>query len=54
MQNAPALQPMIDAVIENLAQFKSLLENGDAGEIERILNASKSIRDAWEVRQSNT
>lgn len=54
MQNAPALQPMIDAVIENLAQFKSLLENGDAGEIESILNASKSIRDAWEVRQSNT
>ena len=54
LQNASALQPMIDSVIENLSQFKSLLENGDACEIERILNASKSIRDSWEGRQSNT
>lgn len=48
MQNAPALQPMIDTVIENLSQFKSLLENRNENEIEHILRTSKSIRDLWE------
>ena len=48
MQNASALQPMIDSVIENLSQFQSHLENRNAGEIERILKAAKSIRDSWQ------
>ncbi len=48
LQNAPALQPMIDTVIENLSQFKSLLQNRNVNEIERILKASKKIRDSWE------
>ena len=48
LQNTPALQPMIDAVIENLSQFKSLLEDRNVNEIEHILKASKSIRDSWE------
>ena len=48
MQNAPALLPLIDAVIENLTQFKTLLENQDSGEIERVLMRSKILRDSLE------
>lgn len=48
LQNASALKPMIDTVIQNLSQFKSHLQNRNADEIERILKTSKTIRDSWE------
>ncbi|MCZ6680164.1 MAG: prephenate dehydrogenase/arogenate dehydrogenase family protein [Candidatus Poribacteria bacterium] len=48
MQNAYSLLPMIDALIENLATFKALLEDQDAAEIERVLTHSKILRDTLE------
>ena len=48
MQNAHSLLPMIDSTIENLAQFKNLLENRDDIEIERLLAHAKMLRDALE------
>ncbi|MYE91279.1 prephenate dehydrogenase/arogenate dehydrogenase family protein, partial [Candidatus Poribacteria bacterium] len=48
MQNAHSLLPMIDSTIENLAAFKTLLENQDYIEIERLLTHAKTLRDALE------
>ena len=48
MQNAPSLLPMIDSTIENLAEFKKLLENQDDVEIERLLAHAKMLRDTLE------
>ncbi len=48
MQNAHSLLPMIDSTIENLAQFKTLLENRDDVEIERLLAHAKTLRDTLE------
>ncbi len=48
MQNAYSLLPMIDAVIENLTEFKALLKNRDDVEIEHVLTHSKTLRDALE------
>lgn len=48
IQNAHSLLPMIDSTIENLAQFKNLLENRDDIEIERLLAHAKMLRDALE------
>ena len=48
MQNAPSLLPMIDSTIENLAEFKTLLENRDEVEIERLLTHAKKLRDTLE------
>ena len=48
MQNAHSLLPMIDSTIENLAQFKALLENRDDVEIERLLAHAKTLRDTLE------
>ena len=48
MQNAHSLLPMIDSTIENLAQFKTLLESQDDIEIERLLAHAKMLRDALE------
>ena len=48
MQNARALLPMIDSTIANLAAFKTLLENQDEIEIERLLAHAKTLRDTLE------
>jgi prephenate dehydrogenase len=48
IQNARSLLPMIDSTIENLAEFKTLLENQDDVEIERILEHAKMLRDTLE------
>ena len=48
MQNARSLLPMIDSTIENLTQFKTLLENQNDLEIERILAHAKTLRDTLE------
>lgn len=48
MQNAHSLLPMIDSTIENLAEFKTLLENRDEVEIERLLTHAKKLRDTLE------
>ena len=48
MQNARALLPMIDSTIENLVAFKTLLENQDEIEIERLLAHAKTLRDTLE------
>ncbi len=48
MQNAPALLPLIDAMIENLTQFGTLLENQDSDGIARALMHSKILRDSLE------
>jgi prephenate dehydrogenase len=48
MQNASALLPMIDITIEKLSQFKALLEDRNADEIERVLKGSKILRDSLE------
>ena len=48
MQNARSLLPMIDSTIENLAAFKTLLENQDDVEIERVLENAKVLRDTLE------
>ncbi len=48
MQNACSLLPMIDSTIENLAEFKTLLENQDDIEIERLLAHAKMLRDTLE------
>ena len=48
MQNAHSLLPMIDSTIQNLAQFKALLENQDDVEIERLLAHAKMLRDTLE------
>ena len=48
MQNARALLPMIDSTIANLAAFKTLLENQDEFEIERLLAQAKTLRDTLE------
>ena len=48
MQNAHSLLPMIDSTIENLAEFKTLLENQDDVEIERLLAHAKMLRDTLE------
>lgn len=48
MQNACSLLPMIDSTIENLAEFKTLLENQDDIEIERLLAHAKTLRDTLE------
>lgn len=48
MQNAHSLLPMIDSTIENLAEFKTLLENRDDVEIERLLTHAKKLRDTLE------
>ena len=44
MQNAHSLRPMIDTMIKNLTEFKVLLENQDAVEIERVLAQAKILR----------
>ena len=48
MQNAHSLLPMIDSTIQNLAEFKVLLENQDSVEIERLLAHAKMLRDTLE------
>ena len=48
LQNARSLLPMIDSTIENLAEFKTLLENEDDVEIERLLAHAKMLRDTLE------
>ena len=48
MQNARSLLPMIDSTIENLTEFKTLLENRDDVEIERLLARAKMLRDTLE------
>ncbi len=48
MQNAHSLLPMIDSTIENLAKFKTLLENQADVEIERLLEHAKKLRDTLE------
>ena len=48
MQNAHALLPMIDSTIENLAEFKTLLENQDDIQIESLLAHAKMLRDTLE------
>ena len=48
LQNAHPLLPMIDSMIENLAEFKTLLENQDSVEIERVLAHAKMLRDTLE------
>ena len=48
MQNAYSLLPMIDSTIENLAEFKTLLEDQDDVEIERLLAHAKMLRDTLE------
>ncbi len=48
MQNARSLLPMIDSTIENLTEFKGLLENQDDVEIERVLAHAKMLRDTLE------
>ena len=48
MQNAHSLLPMIDSTIENLAEFKTLLEAQDDVEIERLLAHAKMLRDTLE------
>ncbi|MCE2396683.1 prephenate dehydrogenase/arogenate dehydrogenase family protein [Candidatus Poribacteria bacterium] len=48
MQNAHSLLPMIDSTIQNLAAFKTLLENRDDAEIERLLAHAKILRDTLE------
>ena len=48
MQNTRPLLPMIDSTIENLAAFKTLLENQDDVEIERVLAHAKMLRDTLE------
>ncbi|MBI1927144.1 prephenate dehydrogenase/arogenate dehydrogenase family protein [Candidatus Poribacteria bacterium] len=48
MQNAPALLPLIDTMIENLTQFGTLLENRDSDGIARVLMHSKILRDSLE------
>ena len=47
-QNAHSLLPMIDSTIENLAEFKTLLQNQDDAEIERLLAHAKTLRDTLE------
>lgn len=48
MQNARPLLPMIDSTIEHLVAFKTLLENQDEVEIERVLAHAKMLRDTLE------
>ena len=48
LQNARSLLPMIDSTIENLADFRTLLENQDDVEIERLLAHAKMLRDTLE------
>ena len=48
MQNARPLLPMIDSTIEHLVAFKTLLENQDDVEIERVLAHAKMLRDTLE------
>ena len=48
MQNARPLLPMIDSTIEHLSTFKTLLENQDDAEIERVLAHAKMLRDTLE------
>ena len=48
MQNAHSLLPMIDSTIKNLTEFKTLLENQDDVEIERVLAHAKMLRDTLE------
>ena len=48
MQNAHSLLPMINSTIENLVEFKTLLENQDDLEIERLLAHAKTLRDTLE------
>ena len=48
LQNARSLLPMIDSTMENLADFKTLLENRDEVEIERLLAHAKMLRDTLE------
>ena len=48
MQNARSLLPMIDSTIDNLAEFRTLLENQDGVEIERLLAQAKMLRDTLE------
>lgn len=50
LQNACSLLPMIDSTIENLAEFKALIENQDDVEIERLLAHAKMLRDTLEGR----
>ena len=48
MQNARSLLPMIDSMIENLTEFKALVENQDDVQIERVLEHAKILRDTLE------
>ena len=48
MQNARSLLPMIDSTIKNLTEFKTLLENQNDVEIERVLAHAKMLRDTLE------
>ena len=48
IQNAHSLLPMINSTIENLVEFKTLLENQDDLEIERLLAHAKTLRDTLE------
>lgn len=50
LQNAYSLLPMIDSTIENLAEFKALIEDQDDVEIERLLAHAKMLRDTLEGR----
>lgn len=48
MQNAHSLLPMIDSMIENLTEFKALVENQDDVQIECVLEHAKILRDTLE------
>ena len=48
MQNARSLLPMVDLTIKNLTEFKTLLEDQDDVEIERLLAHAKTLRDTLE------
>ncbi len=47
-QNTHSLLPMIDLMIKNLAEFKTLLENRDDAKIEHVLAHAKRLRDTLE------
>lgn len=49
-QNAHSLIPMIDGVIQNLTEFKLMLQNQDLQRIEQFLAHAKRLRDALEKR----